>query len=119
MTDEEIIRRGVELADGWYVSDGQLYHEFGPSQYEFIATVLSDPDQYLLDGLAAQLTRQVDALGDYHFVSESYGRAAVIQYKNGNFIPRVVAEVEDKDRTMNTLRAIVESGVLEPNQNDN
>ena len=85
------IRKAVELADGWdYYAD-------------------DDHDQGWLDMLAAQLVRQVDALDGFNFVSgqDCYSyvwRACDDKAEMASYGP---------DRTMNTIKAIVASGVLD------
>ena len=108
MTDEEIIRRGVELADGWrLLSRGQIETPV----FNAIA-ILINMDQLFLDALAAQLTRQVDALDNGFFIDITKHGADL--YFGDALSEELVAGIAGPDRTMNTLRAIVESGVLEP-----
>lgn len=121
--DDRILRKAVELADGWswYEKTKQISLEFGPSQYDFICTDTHDPEQYLLDALAAQLTRQVDALCPHYNIVHS-------KWRGGKQDPHTVliglrspvmsftenlAEVEGPDRTANTIEVIVNSRVLE------
>lgn len=92
MTDQEIIRKAVELLDG---------DHYFPTD-----------TQWGLDALAAQLVRQVDALDRYAFGSDEAGWASVWDEMPSNF-ERIAIVDEDVDRTMNTLKCIVDSGVLE------
>ena len=111
MTDEEYIKAGVELADGWHLNalaDADFYHQWGDSQYDFISSPLSDPDQYLLDALAAQLVRQTDAIKRYTI--NAFGGASV--HSNPSSVEGIVNR-RGPDRTMNTIKAIVDSGALE------
>lgn len=70
----------------------------------------------LLDALAAQLVRQVDAMngfdfeerfkdGQYAFSSDEYGTAKVWAKDSGLSWGRIT-KANDDDRTMNTLKAI-------------
>jgi len=112
MTD--LIRKAVELADGWdYETDDieepvlLIVTMAGGGHLEGDwSTDLNDMDQLLLDALAAQLVRQVDAL-----------EWDTIIWRNGTGIYDRLLEaqthINGPDRTMNTIKAIVESGVLE------
>lgn len=94
------IKEAVELADGW------SYSERG---------TIIDPDwrhhsndhQQSLDAIAAQLVRQVDEMSIDHFIEfSSFGGAKVTSdHKAGRW-------VIDKDRTENTINAILDSKVL-------
>ena len=104
MNDQEYIKAGVGLADGWLERDEFI---IGPSPLMDYYT----PEgiaQPILDALAAQLVRQVDALTDYGFLTDE-SRAAGI-YHCGSGSNCVIADSED--RTLNTIKAIVDSGVL-------
>ncbi len=113
----DLIRKAVELADGWELDvspDGHTYDFIkmpAESKWSGLGWARSTY-QPTLDALAAQLVRQVDAHPKYYVMSETMGRCAVVVYRNGNFIPHILAEQEGQDRTMNTITAIVESGVL-------
>ena len=107
MTD--YIKRAVELADGWeyeqddiepeciYLSaaDGTYWH------LDEESIPLTELPRILLDALAAQLVRQVDA-SDYTF-SSNVDRGASVG---------LIKHIDGPDRTMNTIKAIVDSGVL-------
>ena len=106
MTDEEYIRKAVELADGWS----------GDSIPALNLKLRWDhPQQALyLDALAAQLVRQVDALGDIVSVDirgQSGGPEVIVwDFRPGR--SRIGVNHKGPDRTMNTIKAIVDSGVL-------
>ena len=108
----DVIRKAVELADGWkMVSD--CAHPPWVSIPNGPAFSLHNPSQILLDALAAQLVRQVDALNG-NWVTSSDEVVQVIGPIEGPGGPSGVwHESEGVDRTLNTLRAIVESKVLE------
>ncbi len=112
-TEQDYIREAVELAVGFscYLAHDQLAYQYGDSQYEFISTELSSPDQYMLDALAAQLVRQVDALDDYWFDNDKYGSCVVDSLGLSVGFSESPTDVP-YDRTMNAIRAIVDSGVL-------
>ena len=80
---EDVIRKAVELADGFWWKEDCVHVLDTPMHYRADAL-----PQTILDALAAQLTRQVDELDDYWVCAED-------------------------DRTMNTIKAIVDSKVLE------
>ncbi len=97
----DYIKRAVELADGaeWFTDYAGTdwvciqSHEFLPD------------DQAGLDALAAQLVRQVDALGLEFTATNKQSRVWPEE-------ARVPVYVNGPDRTMNTIKAIVDSGVL-------
>lgn len=108
MTDKEYIRKAVELADDFLFKP---YHDNGfrfllPNEpdghYNELIRGFDNLPQWYLDALAAQLVRQVDALApkaQRPFISwESTSISGL-----GMIGP---------DRTMNTIKAIIDSGVL-------
>lgn len=104
MTDEEYIRKAVEVADGWQYCD--------KGQYENQDGLLFDFDmQVFLDALAAQLVRQVDALNTGHTVCVDRDGVDV-EIDNGGLLPKLLLRISGPDRTMNAIKAIVRSGVL-------
>ena len=106
MTD--YIKKAVELADGWEHDGNEI---FNPVWYEtpFGEVHADDLRACHFDALAAQLVRQVDALpGPTH--CNIYWRRTEIWKRN---MAPVNGRHSDGDRTMNTIKAIVESGVLE------
>lgn len=107
MTDQEVISRAVELADGWKESGF-----FGCVETPEGYLAVPESSQLSCDALAAQLVRQVDALEREHDLDIARGETWLGDYpaRHG---PRGLAKIQGPDRTMNTLRAVVESGVLE------
>jgi len=105
MTDNEYIRATVELADGfsweWTQPRKELLIRFGTVAVNMTNTVYSP---WMLDALAAQLVRQVDAT-DYEIRMQSC--ATTVFYVGDEFW-----QVGGKGRTMNTIKAIVDSEVL-------
>lgn len=101
MTDNEYIRKAVELADGWEVTDtGDIISP--------IAAYVGEPmHQCFLDALAAQLVRQVDALPEPIRVLADRS----CECGAGRSFT-VVGTRHSNDRTMNTIKAIVDSEVL-------
>ena len=94
-TDEEYIRKAVELADNWLV--------FKPGQVTTLNGLvldLVDPDIEMLDALAAQLVRQVD--GDLHSVCVRTDHSVVERWEYGK--PIMESYAEGSDRTMNTIK---------------
>ena len=102
-TDEQIVNRAVELADGWCLHP--RYNDCAVLNTHRGEVYLED--QYILDALAAQLVRQVDK--EFEASWSITGKYVHLFGPKGQIIT-----IEGPDRTMNTLRAIVESGVLEP-----
>lgn len=114
MTDNGYIRKAAELADGWEFDDdihGKVW--IRPNYYTYANN--DDSQQVYVDALAAQLVRQVDP---NHHVDiswmtcevrdgETSNRLAYIEYRG------TTPPYEGCDRTMNTIKAIVDSKVLE------
>ena len=114
MSDQDYIRKAVELADGWRWAGDTWY---GPMLIcdTRIDTLLEDKWRFLLDALAAQLVRQVDTLREpdmriIYFMVDGVGKAMVHDMTKLDF---KVGECDGTDRTMNTIKAIVDSKVLE------
>ena len=116
MTD--YIRKAVELADGWDTTrmGNQRIKVFAPHGEggEHPLTDIGYIDQqHVIDALAAQLVRQVDALNSDVNVFIYRKLTEVGNPTNCCGVWPVLGESEGPDRTMNTIRAIVDSGVLE------
>jgi len=117
-SDQDYIRKAVELADHWAlirVWDGEdwidsLDYKWSLSE-PHIRCLLQDAAQTTLDALACQLTRQVDALNEFWIDSDMHGVAKIWR---GFLYDRKerIAKANDKNRTMNTLKAIIDSEVL-------
>ena len=105
----DLIRKAVELADGFRQFCGlyQIGDEWNEAE-----TDDDNPQQWFLDALAVQLVRQVDALEGLAFDSKGGKFLEVIiwDFRPGN--NRMTGSARGQDRTMNTIKAIVESGVL-------
>lgn len=111
MSDEEYIRKAVELAEGWYFFDDDRVECCTNGHYTFDVD-----DQIFLDALAAQLARQVDAIEGIEFDSKGSNEVYVWDHRPGK--NRVAAHGISTDRTSNTIKAIVDSGVLETVTNE-
>ena len=100
--NNSLIKRAVELADdfSWPTRTMRAY---GETPWE---EPLETPCQRFLDALAAQLVRQVDALGPDYSVRTHPTETYV--YEESGY-KKCVGD----DRTENTITAIVESKVLE------
>lgn len=102
MTD--YIKKAVELAEGWgFPSESQFLPGSPPiaeSPSGYMGAIEATPE--LLDALAAQLVRQVDALGDLKLVVSD----------DAAYFTNIKIISIGPDRTMNTIKAIVDSGVL-------
>ena len=115
MTD--YIKAGVELADGWsYMSDRSKPGSFwikadGPPKHP--GCHIDNAFPVYIDALAAQLVRQVDAMSGVTIDM----RDAVVSieiFEGGYWIEQCGVDGlwYEIDRTMNTIKAIVDSGVL-------
>ncbi len=102
--DQWYIRRGVELADGWTINETYPDSFVCPGIGTF---GFKHTHQPIVDALAAQLVRQVDALG---FEVVIWSDLTRIRRKGDAYLEYM--EPQRDDRTMNTIRAIVDSGVL-------
>ncbi len=101
MNDQDYIRAAVALADGWQYQ--QIYFAYLPGCDD--AHHLGS--QVVLDALAAQLVRQVDATDcevctgqDHAEIYNQKTQETELIFRGGN-------------RTMNTIKVIVDSKVLE------
>lgn len=94
----DYIRKAVELVPDEWPWD---FFKANPDQ---------TMDQPLKDALAAQLVRQVEAPTD-HFVEQMTGWTAVREGSTYLTVGDKAASY-GPDRTMNTIKAIVDSGVL-------
>ena len=109
MSDQDYIRKAVELAEGWHLNElregySQLMQ---PPKHPYLFDI-EDICQPYLDALAAQLVRQVDAACGYAVVV----KAASTTILGANDPPIFKHATYANDRTMNTIKAIVDSGVL-------
>ena len=57
MTDETLIRKAVELADGWTLEHDDIYFDAPENNVDALCEI-ANPPQFMLDALAAQLARQ-------------------------------------------------------------
>ena len=120
MTDQDLIRRCVERAEGWEWSEREgdrcFSRHFGMPgtleyDHDFVAFHLDFEDckdevQFGLDALAAELVRQVLAT-DYVSYCEGYSpitgdKVVITDWRE----PVKQMTTTGPDRTMNTLRAI-------------
>ena len=112
MTD--YIKAGVELADGWRHEGGNcLCMPFDAGLWAY-----ADLEQCHLDSLATQLVRQVDALRprdpeiDRQCILGIWAESVSLIDFSEFPHKETLIEFDDADRTMNTIEAIVDSGVL-------
>ena len=101
MTDT--IKKAVELADGWELTGEIVYP---PWTHASVAMHCSNPSTIIMDALAAQLVRQVDAL-EHCEILTSPRQSYVIRHA------KIESNAEGPDRTENTVNCIVDSRVLE------
>ena len=114
MTNEQIIRKAVELADKWHwTADDRVY-----APHLCFKTPLND---LALDALAAQLVRQLHEAGKHNELFH-------IRWQEGKYAPYTVvrglrspimsmteelSRVDGEDTPENRIKAIVDSGVPE------
>ena len=114
MTDEEYIRAGVELADGWRFNTPEERERHDTSYWRQELVRIPSFGHYALplsqqavDALAAQLVRQVEVLPEpIRVLADKSCEVGA----GGSFT--VVGTRYSNDRSMNTIKAIVDSGVL-------
>ena len=117
MKEQDYIKSGIELADDWRIADGKGLATAGticcPLGTAFGVASLT---REWKAALAAQLVRQVDAIGgaDKEFISalllNVFRDATSID--DCRTMPPGRYEVEGPDRTMNTIKVVVDSKVL-------
>ena len=100
------IRKGVELADGWDIDEFWIYS----SDYDYKHNTDFPLSDIFKDALAAQLVRQVDALDSKFIFVNGLGDVSI--HSNKFDIDPNPFYAKGDDRTMNTIKAIVDSGVL-------
>ncbi len=110
MTDQDYIRKAVELADGWSIPETpELTYcapNFDPLCHGHFNDYVDEMPQWHKDALAAQLVRQVDGLSDYSGVRV---RPDITEL----FLDQGAMAIATGDnRTMNTIKAIVDSKEL-------
>ena len=109
MTD--YIRKAVELADGFEVVADNL----AISGLRLLPCDPDNPHQVFLDALAAQLVRQICAISKYDVIISKDGTEVF----SGGHVKGIEYDIEtismsrSDDMTMNTIKAIVDSKVLE------
>jgi len=112
MNDQDYIRKAVELADEFSVAGvAGLFLHMDVKDVEFpyhVQTSLDNPAKFFLDALAAQLVRQVDESTCSEVVC-SEGHCAIYDQEGQ---VNIVEVNNYEDRTMNTIKAIVDSDVL-------
>ena len=117
MKDQDYIRAAVKLAEGFVLApDGQSVHlpQIGSFVMDNADCPLEGWPQSIKDALAAQLVRQVDAAANKYFVQSRDTWTIVLRWQDYDKAAghNVVSHSEGPDRTMNTIKAIVDSGVL-------
>ena len=116
MNDQDYLRKGAKLA-GWTTTrlGNQRIVVFipTPDDVTHVLRIGYLDEQHVKDALAAQLVRQVDAV--HHYTVVTYIEQTTVEDWAGN--GEVIVSVRGFDRTMNTIKAIVDSKVLEGEQN--
>lgn len=114
MNDQDYIRKGVELADGFEIKNPtKLEIEcWGEQDILWVEDYGSCPinliPQLVFDALAAQLVRQVDATGS-HWVRPLPDSTTIFHSHSNDAVQAVCG----LGRTMNAIKVIVDSKVLE------
>ncbi len=109
MTDNDYIRKAVELADGFMLNGNLIGGSFMFDVGGSIEIPTIEDNQWLLDALAAQLVRQMDELILYSVHIKPIG--AFIDHEGTG--ERITDCYLTGGRTMNTIKAIVDSKVLD------
>jgi len=106
MTDDEVIREAVELAEGW-----EMHHDdsYNSPLNKMVPYMLYAIPEGFKDALAAQLVRQVDRMDRGAFHCEPTRGIVCEVSRHYPFAHQAIEVAEGPDRTMNTLRAIVEA----------
>ena len=111
MADSDYIKAAVELAEGFVNGRGYIVYQSRPMGCPI-------DNQEMLDALAAELVRQMDAVGyEVEIYNTTSGLTVGGRCKgpedNYQIIePHRYIRADGPDRTMNTLKCIVDSGVL-------
>lgn len=107
MSDQDNMRKAVELADG-FADSATLYWIEAPGEDDVEVNV-SDVPKWFLAALAAQLVRQVDDLGFPYYLTIVATRSVLYRHP---FSERI-GLCSGKGRAVNTLNAVVNSKILE------
>ena len=119
MNDQDYARKAIALADGWSITiddDGEMTSFYAPmwlpqatvKELSTSGVRLDKLSQQMLDALAAQLVRQVDALRNpsVGVITSELGSIHIWRES------KLLTESTQLGRTMNTIKAIVDSKVL-------
>ncbi len=105
MSDQDYIRKAIGLADHFdFENDELIITPVGTASMDYVCEYHS-----FTDLLAAQLVRQVDALDTPDTVEVTHNKVWVGYRSKNNESWR---STKGPDRAMNTIRAIVDSGIL-------
>ena len=107
MNDQDYIRAGIELADGWEYDD-DIHNKVWVRPDHYVYANNDDSQQIYLDALAAQLVRQVDALDNIDI--DCHKERTYLREWSG--LHRDEVEAIGSDRTMNAIKVVVDSEVL-------
>ncbi len=108
MNDQDYIRKAVELANGFGGDSFSMWIDALGTNIGSVSDY-SEPEQWALDALAAQLIRQVDATHHYAVITD-IENTQIEDWKSGTGI--MIIKSNGYDRTMNTIKAIVDSEIL-------
>lgn len=119
MNDNDYIRKAIELAIGWKINishnDFKTECVIPPLGVDTLENM--SKNQMLMDALSAQLIRQVNELDGYSVGAggefDQVNRALVYGPKFVAWRGHVIGDSDGKDLTMNIIRAIIDSEVLE------
>ena len=109
MNDQDYIRKAVELADGGeWTEQNNIRTPDGVCYYLHDGTFATE----CLDALAAQLVRQVDVMVEPEIVQRWCGVDINMRNEIGASYTVASSSIEN-DRTMNTIKTIVDGKVLD------
>lgn len=112
MTDEDYIRKAVELAEGWTYRRGGSYDivDFPDGSSECPALPM---DPWWLDALSTQLRRQAIVHGYLISSSNEVTQIKAVRDTYNTHVHEPVGRAQGKDFVMNDIKAIVDSKVLQ------
>ncbi len=106
MNDQDYIKAGVELADGWYMTKhgkigvpGHVW-DFRPNA------------QMVIDALAAQLVRQARKTHTVNTTNSACYVFETVKLDHNLSTKKAIGMAKGNDDCMNTIKAIVDSKVL-------
>ena len=113
MNNQDYIRHAAELAKWTGKDECGVYVQLPEAPISlYLDDLENHAPPWFKDALAAQLVRQVDALPGLFVYSWPERSSVVVEGRNLNNPETTRGSCDGPDRTMNTIKAIVDSGVL-------